>query len=162
MQSTNSSTDGSTGSGMLDRVRQTATSQLSQQKDRATDGLGSLAQSIRESSRSFRDKQQDTIAQYAERAADRIEQFSSRLRERDLADLVRDAEQFARRQPAVFIGATFAAGVLAARFLKSSARDRTHAGMGTGGPSSAALDRLGTVTDEPGPSLSARYSRGDL
>lgn len=106
--------------GVMDRVRDGASSQISQQKDRATDGLTSLARAVRQSTQSLRDNQQGTVAQYVERAADRIEQLSTRLRERDLKELARDAEQFARRQPAVFIGAAFAAGVLAARFLKSS------------------------------------------
>ena len=106
--------------GVMDRVRDGASSQISQQKDRASDGLTSLARAVRQSTQSLRDNQQGTVAQYVERAADRIEQFSTTLRERNLKDLARDTERFARRQPAVFIGAAFAAGVLAARFLKSS------------------------------------------
>jgi ElaB/YqjD/DUF883 family membrane-anchored ribosome-binding protein len=112
--------DGNMGRGVLNIVRDTATSQLSSQKDRATDGLGSLARAVRQSTQSLRDHQQDTVAQYVEQAADRIEQFSSRLRDRDLGDLMRDADRFARRQPAIFIGAAFVVGVLAARFVKSS------------------------------------------
>jgi ElaB/YqjD/DUF883 family membrane-anchored ribosome-binding protein len=112
--------DGNKGRGVLNLVRDSATSQLSSQKERATEGLGSLARAVRQSTQSLRDNQQDTVAQYVEQAADRIEEFSSRLRERDLNDLLRDADQFARRQPAVFIGAAFVVGVLAARFLKSS------------------------------------------
>ena len=115
--------NGTTGRGVLEYVRDTATSQLSNQKARATDGLGSLARAVRQSTQSLRDNQQDTAAQYIERAADRIEEFSSRLRDRELGDLMRDAEQFARRQPAVFIGAAFLVGVLAARFLKSSSSE---------------------------------------
>ena len=114
------SDDGNMGGSVLNLVRDSATSQLSSQKERATEGLGSLARAVRQSTQSLRDNQQDTVAQYVEQAADRIEEFSSRLRERDLGDLLRDADQFARRQPAVFIGAAFVAGVLAARFLKSS------------------------------------------
>jgi ElaB/YqjD/DUF883 family membrane-anchored ribosome-binding protein len=106
--------------GVIDRVRDRASSQISDQKDRATDSLTRLAQAVRQSTQSLRDNQQGAVAQYVDRAADRIEQFSTTLRERDLNDLMRDAERFARRQPAVFIGAAFAAGVLAARFLKSS------------------------------------------
>ena len=115
--------DGNAASGVLNLVRDSATSQLSSQKDRATDGLGSLARAVRQSTQSLRDNQQDTVAQYVEQAADRIEQFSSRLRDRDLGELMRDADRFARRQPAVFIGAAFVLGVLAARFLKSSGTD---------------------------------------
>jgi hypothetical protein len=110
----------STGEGVFDRVRDSATTQLSAQKDRATDALGGIAQAVRQSTQGFRDNQQDTIAQYIDRAANSIERFSTSLRERNVEDLVRDAQQFARRQPAAFIGVAFAAGVLAARFLKSS------------------------------------------
>ncbi len=121
MEQTNSTNTGANQArGVMDRIRESATSQLSSQKDRATDGLGSLAHAVRQSTQSFRDNQQDTVAQYIESAADQIEQFSARVRERDVKDLVQDVQQFARRQPAVFIGAAFAVGVVAARFLKSS------------------------------------------
>jgi hypothetical protein len=50
--------------------------------------------------------------------------LSATLRDRDVRELVQDAQQFARRQPAIFVGAAFAAGVLAARFMKSSGGGR--------------------------------------
>jgi hypothetical protein len=115
--------DGSQGgrsTGMVDRVRHTAAAQLSSQKTRATDTLGSVAAAIRQSSQPLRDNNQAMLADYAGKAADQLEQFSTRLRERDLTELMDDAKRFARRQPALFVGAAFAAGVLAARFLKSS------------------------------------------
>jgi len=37
--------------------------------------------------------------------------------------MLRDARNLARRQPALFIGGSFAVGLLAARFVKSSPRD---------------------------------------
>jgi hypothetical protein len=106
--------------GMVDRVRHTAAAQLTSQKTRATDTLGSVAAAIRQSSQPLRDNNQAMLADYAGKAADQLEQFSTRLRERDLTELMDDAKRFARRQPALFVGAAFAAGVLAARFLKSS------------------------------------------
>lgn len=130
----NASIDSTSASarGLMDRVREGATAQLSSQKERATDGLGSLAQAVRQSTQPFRDQKQDVIAQYIERAADQLEGFSARLRDRDINDLVGDVQQFARRQPAMFIGAAFAAGVLAARFLKSSGGNRGYR-PGSGG-----------------------------
>ena len=107
--------------GVLDRVRERASEQLSSQKDRATDGLGTLANAVRETTRPLRDQQYGMIADYVEQAADRLEKFSANLRDRDLSELVDDAQRFARRQPALFLATTFTAGVLAARFLKSSA-----------------------------------------
>ena len=111
---------GGRSTGMVDRVRDTAAAQLTSQKTRATDTLGSVAAAIRQSSQPLRDSNQAMLADYAGKAADQLEEFSTRLRERDLTELMDDAKRFARRQPALFVGAAFAAGVLAARFLKSS------------------------------------------
>ena len=119
MEHTNSGEPGTTAA-LMDRVRDGATSQLATQKGRVTDSLTSLAQAVRQSTESLRGSQQPAVAQYAEKAAGQLERLSNRLRDRDGKDLVQDAQQFARRQPAIFIGAAFAAGLLAARFLKSS------------------------------------------
>jgi hypothetical protein len=108
------------GSGIMDKVREGATSQLSTQKDRATDGMGSIAQAVRQSTQHLRDNQHDTIAQYVEQAANQLEQFSTRLQQKDVSELLRDAQDLAKKRPAVFIGSAFAIGLLGARFLKSS------------------------------------------
>jgi hypothetical protein len=112
--------EGNGDRGVMDRVKDTATAQLANQKNRATDGLGELAQAVRRTSQPLRESHQDTIAEYVERAADGIERFSTRLRQREIGDLVDEAQRFARRRPALFIGGAFAAGLLTARFLKSS------------------------------------------
>ena len=122
MTQTNSTGDSAADSGIVDRIRSAASTQLSAQKDRATDTLGSVVHAVRQSTQALRDHQQETLADYAERAADRIDQLSAGLRDRDVNRLVSDTQQFARRQPALFIGAAFAAGMVAVRFLKSSGR----------------------------------------
>lgn len=108
------------GAGLMDRVKQSAASQLDTQKDRATDGLDSVAQAVRQSGQHLRDQQHDTIAQYIEQAADQLERFAGRLKDRNVGDLAREAQELARRRPALFIGSAFALGLLGARFLKSS------------------------------------------
>jgi hypothetical protein len=108
------------GTGLMDKVREGATSQLSSQKDRATEGIGSVAQAIRQSTQHLRDNQHETIAQYVDQAANQLEQFSNRLKQKDVSELLRDAQQLAKKRPAVFIGSAFAIGLLGARFLKSS------------------------------------------
>ena len=107
-------------SGMVDRARQTAAAQLTTQKTRAAEALGSVAAALRQSSQPLRENNQLTLGDYAGKAADQLEQFSTRFRERDLTELMDDVNRFARRQPALFVGAAFAVGALAARFLKSS------------------------------------------
>jgi hypothetical protein len=81
-------------------------------------------QAVRHSSERLRENQQETVAEYVEKAAAQLERFSENLREKDVSELLQDAQRLARRQPALFIGGSFAVGLLAARFLKSS-RERT-------------------------------------
>jgi hypothetical protein len=119
---TSSGAESQRGTGVLNRVRDSAAAQLTTQKDKATDGIGSVAQAVRQSTQQLRDHQHDTLAGYVESAANQIEQFSQRLRDKDVGELVEDAQRLARRQPALFIGSAFALGLLGVRFLKSSAR----------------------------------------
>jgi hypothetical protein len=122
---TPSPNSGEHNSGIVNRVKETATSQLSAQKDKATDGLGSVAQAVRQTTQNLRDQQHDTVAQYVERAADQIERISEGLKNKDVTELFADAQRLARQQPALFIGGAFALGLVGARFLKSSAPYRS-------------------------------------
>ena len=51
------------GPGLIDKVKQGATAQLSTQKDRATEGIGSVVDAVRQSTQHLRDNQHDTIAE---------------------------------------------------------------------------------------------------
>src|SRR5215212_2197332 len=154
-------------SGILNQVREKAASQLNEQKARATDGLGNVAQAVRESTHHLREQQYDTVAQFVERAADQIERFSNHLRERDLNQLVGEAQRFARQQPAVFIGSSFAAGMLAARFIKASRPsrsfdDRGYSGYGvTGGGADTAFNRGGALDRDITPGGGTGFAGGD-
>jgi hypothetical protein len=135
--------DGGTQSGIMDRVRERATAQLSTHKDRATDGLGSVSQAVRQSTKHLRDNKQDAIAQYVEKAADQIDRFSTQLKNRDVNELVNEVQRFARRQPALFVGSAFAIGVIGARFLKSSADDNRRSYEPYGTSSRGTIDYAG-------------------
>src|SRR5215207_9860478 len=111
----------SSTAGIAGRVREQATAQLSKQKDRATEGLGNVAQAVRGTTEQLRNNQHDKVAQFAEQAAQQIERLSERLRNKDVTELLDDAQQLARRKPALFVGGAFAIGLLGARFMKSSA-----------------------------------------
>jgi hypothetical protein len=121
--------DGRNG-GVLDRVKQNATAQLSQQKDRGIDALGSVAQAVRSTTQRLRDDKHETIANYVDQAADHVDSWSRQLKEKNVDELVTDVQRLARRQPAIFIGSAFALGVIGARFLKSSRGDDNGASGG--------------------------------
>lgn len=116
----------SSGGGLVSGVKSKATEQLSAQKGRATEGLDAIASAVRQSTAHLRSEQHDTVAQYAERAAEQLERLSASLRNRDVDDILRDVRSLARRQPALVIGGSFVAGMLAARFLKSSRQDDSY------------------------------------
>jgi hypothetical protein len=130
MENANTSTTRTSGDtspqasgGLVSNVRQRATAQLDTQKGRATDGLSALSQAARQTTQQLRSTQHETIADYIDRAAQQLDRFTERIRNKDVDELLRDAQQLARRQPALFIGGSFVAGLLAARFLKSSQQD---------------------------------------
>jgi hypothetical protein len=131
--------DSSSG-GFIGKVRERANAELSTQKDRAIDGLGSAARAVRQSTQQLREQDHGTVASYVEGAADQIERFSQRLREKDVGELLEDVQRLARRQPAWFVGSAFALGLLGARFLKSS-REEDEYGSGRYGRRASGAQR---------------------
>ena len=109
-------------SGMADRLRDRASDALSQQKHRATQGLASIVEAVRSTGRQLGDTNQSGIANYVNGAADSLQRWVDTMDRKDVREIVEDVQQFGRRRPALFIGMTFGAGLLGARFLKSSAR----------------------------------------
>jgi len=118
------------------QARQQVSSRLAGQKDRAAEGLTSVAQALRQTSQQLREQDQQTVTGYIESAASQVERVSNYLKQNDLGGLIDDVEQFARRQPALFLGGTFVLGLLSARFLKSS---RPATGLGGGYAGNTAL-----------------------
>ena len=108
------------GDELRQLVRDKAYEQIGSQKERATGTLGAVAGAVRHATHELRERGQTGLAGYVNRAADEIDRWTSRLRDQDLDDAVRDVQQFARRNPAIFLGVAFGAGVVAARFFKSS------------------------------------------
>ena len=109
-----------TASTLVDQAQQVATSQVKTQKERAASTLDAVAKSLYEAGAGVRDDQPQ-IASIADQAASRVVDASAYLREHDLRDIVRETENYARREPVLFLGAAFALGFVAARFMKASA-----------------------------------------
>jgi hypothetical protein len=120
--------DSTSGGGVAQKIREQANARLSSQKDRALDGVGGVTQAIRKTTQSLRDQQHDTIARYVEDVIGQVDRVTQNLRQKDVGELIGDAQRLARRQPAVFVGGAFALGLLAARLLKSSPPNRHRAG----------------------------------
>jgi hypothetical protein len=135
---------------LVGRVRERAEATLESQKDRATDGLGSVARAVRGTEAELRSQHQESIADYVAQVAARIDRFSEQLRDKRVHELFDDAQQFARRHPAAFAGSAFAVGLVAARFLKSSGeRRRSDSGYGDDAFGGYAEPRYGTSYRSP-------------
>ena len=104
-------------------VTERATAHLDTQKGRATEGLDAISQAVRQTTAHLRTDRHDTLAQYIDQLADQLDRVSSAVREKSINELMQDVRELGRRQPALFIGGSFAVGLLAARFLKSSQRN---------------------------------------
>lgn len=106
---------------LSDQAKTEAKSSLQSQKDVAARELHGVAKALRQTGNNLRQQDQAMFAQYSNRAAESVDRISTYLEEHDLDEIVSEAEDFARRQPELFIGGAFTIGLLAARFLKSSA-----------------------------------------
>ncbi|MGE5601949.1 MAG: hypothetical protein ACM30E_02800 [Nitrososphaerales archaeon] len=106
----------------IDQVRGNAFQMMDQQKHRAADSLGSVAQALHQTGENLSSGQQDALGQYAHRAAETVDQFAQQLRDKNVDQLLSEAESFARREPEVFLGGAVLLGLLAARFFKASSR----------------------------------------
>jgi ElaB/YqjD/DUF883 family membrane-anchored ribosome-binding protein len=135
-----------TAKGLYDQAKSTvgqaygaatkrATEALDEQKGTVASGLTSVADSIKQVGENLNtspehNKITETAAKYTNSLAEQIENISGYFERKDVRDMVRDVETFARRNPAYFIGGAVALGFLAARFLKSSNPNQLRSGAG--------------------------------
>ena len=119
---TNKATPTATASSLANQAKQTLVSNLDDQKGTAANFVEQLAKSVQKSGQQF-EGQQDWIASAIGRGAAELNTLAGTLRDKDLGELTREVQSFARRQPALFIGATLVAGFAVARLGKIVAGD---------------------------------------
>ncbi len=107
--------------GVLGGIQQRVTSRVDEQKNRAADGLGGIADVIRSAEQRAAQRERDAGVVCRHGRAIRCGASPINIRERGVADMMDDVDAFARRRPALFIGGAFLVGLGIARFLKSSA-----------------------------------------
>ncbi len=106
-------------SSLFGGIQQKVTSRVDEQKNRAADGLGGIADVIRNAGNELR-AENEALASYVDAASDQMRRFADQIREKGVSEMLDDVNQFARRRPALFIGGAFLVGIGLARFLKSS------------------------------------------
>jgi hypothetical protein len=116
----NGGANGSTASSVLGGVKRRVSSRVDEQKNRAADGLGGIADVIRSASDELRNEN-ETLASYVDMASDHMKRVADQIRQKGIADMLDDVQVFARQRPVLFVGGAFLVGIGIARFLKSSA-----------------------------------------
>ncbi|GHC26195.1 hypothetical protein GCM10010082_19150 [Kushneria pakistanensis] len=105
-----------------DQARDEALRRADSQKGFVADQISNFSEAVRSMAMQFKDQDQVSLADYTYRLADKTDSFADHLRDENSESLLKQAQDFSRREPALFIGGMVAGGFLLSRFLKSSNR----------------------------------------
>lgn len=105
---------------VLNQAKERASSMAQEQKQSAAQHIGRYGSALRDSARSV-EQEDPNVAYFANRAAEKIEKVADYMRSTDLDGLRRDAEDLARRHPALFMGGMLIAGIVVGGLVKASA-----------------------------------------
>jgi glucan phosphorylase len=98
--------------------------QVDERSTKAGEQVVSTAQDLRSVGEELRKQGKDTPAKLADRAAEQTEKVGSYLKGKGPDEMLHDVEDFGRQRPWAVMAGGLALGVLAARFLKASSRNR--------------------------------------
>jgi hypothetical protein len=98
--------------------------QVDQRSTQAGEQVSSMAGDARSVAEELRKQGKDQPAKLAEQAAQRVESIGDYLQRSDGDTILRDLEDFGRRQPWAVIAGGIALGFAASRFLKASSSRR--------------------------------------
>jgi glucan phosphorylase len=98
--------------------------QVDQRSTQAGEQVAGTAQDLRSVGEELRKQGKDTPAKLADRAAEQTEKVGSYLKETGPDEMLHDVEEFGRQRPWAVLAGGLALGVVAARFLKASSRNR--------------------------------------
>lgn len=110
------------GAGLAGTIRQGLSDQVEQQKNGLADRLSTVAERAQRSAADLR-RDEPWLGDLLGRGANELEGLASDLRRNEIGDLMGSVETFARRQPALFMGATVALGYALTRFVGAGAQE---------------------------------------
>lgn len=101
-------------------VKEEAERLFDEQKGKAASTATRYGKTIKQAGHALRAVKAEGLAEYADSAAGAVEGLTQYLEERNLAQVLEDAGEVARRHPGMVIGGMFLTGFALARFLKAS------------------------------------------
>lgn len=114
------------------QVRGRLRDQVDQRSTQAGEQIGGTVGDVRSFAEQLREQGKDKPAEYAERAADRADRVGSYLSEADGDRILRDVEDFGRRNPWAVVAGGLALGFVASRMLKASSSERYRSSQSVG------------------------------
>jgi ElaB/YqjD/DUF883 family membrane-anchored ribosome-binding protein len=106
------------------RARDQVRDQVNRRSSEGGERVQSTAADVRSVADELRRQGKDAPAKYAEQAADRAERLGGYLHEADGDRILRDVEDFGRRNPWAVVAGGLALGLMASRLLKASSSER--------------------------------------
>ena len=103
-------------------IKQGLSDQVERQKNGIADRLSAVAERAQTSANDLRD-QEAWLGNLLGRGADELASIAEEIRRNDVPGLLGSVEVFARRQPALFMGATVALGFALTRFIGGGPTD---------------------------------------
>lgn len=113
------------------RAREQVRDQVNRRSSDAGERVQSTAADVRAVADELRRQGKDTPARYAEQAANRAERVGEYLHGADGDRILRDVEDFGRRNPWAVAAGGLALGFVASRLLKASSNERYQASQRT-------------------------------
>ncbi|MCE4223753.1 hypothetical protein HCU64_08330 [Methylobacterium sp. C25] len=118
------------GRGFAAAARSHALNFAESRKGEAARSVSDIADTLRDNGKAFDDR--PNVKAFFDSAAEGLDDLAGSIKSRSFNELYEDAEAFARRSPVAVAVATFAAGLLVARFIKSSGERQIDADHGRG------------------------------
>lgn len=97
------------------------------QRRAAADEIGGMVNALRKTQQELDREQKPSTSELVGRAANALDRVAGTLRNQDFRALFGQVEGYARQHPGIFFGGSVVAGLLLARFLKSSAEGQPYA-----------------------------------
>jgi hypothetical protein len=119
--------------GALGQARGRLSDQVDQRSTQAGERVAGTASDVRSIAQELRNQGKDAPANLAEQVASQADRVGDYLKGASGDRILRDVEDFARRQPMLVAAAGLALGFAASRFLKASSSRRYESTYGTSG-----------------------------
>ena len=145
-EATSENKKGSLGE-VVDDLKTEAVERTQSAKESVAEEVSGLASVLRNAADELRSgsPQERTLGQIANGLAD----ASEAIRDKDLGEIVHSVSDFARRNPAMFLGASVLLGFAATRFVKASSGSQASANESEGAASRRAETTRTTSADTP-------------